>query len=244
MGFQGMSKLQGGLTVMHTESSPLGFEEEWVARDIVKASLLIELSPSFMDKLKAFGIVLPSSLSMAVPRRKYEFMAGRACVKAAMNLLGEPGVRQVGIGEYREPLWPVGFGGSISHSITHAVALVARGDGSVGVDLQEYLSDEVAHTLSTEIVQGNEMHFARKFPSYAQFVTAAFSAKESLFKFMFRDIRRYVDFSVAEIFHVDLSVGELRLRLTEDLSSDFFKGREIAVKIALGPDQVESFIIE
>lgn len=238
-----MNESLSGLTLKPSNDLLMRFGKEWISSDIIKVSLPIEPCTLFLNKLEAFGLTLPSSLAKAVASRKYEFMAGRACVKAAMNLMGEFNVTQLAIGDHREPIWPAGFNGSISHSATQAIALVVRGDINVGVDLQEYLSDEVTQTLMPEIVTSHELQFAPLFTHDAQFVTTVFSAKESLFKCMFRDIKHYVDFSVAELSCIDWPGRKLKLRLRESLSACYFKGREITVNFRLGVNEVETFII-
>jgi 4'-phosphopantetheinyl transferase EntD len=71
--------------------------------------------------------------------RLKEFTAGRAVARRALALLREPANRGILIGTGGEPLWPGAISGSISHTATHAIALVARSTRhtSVGVDLDD-----------------------------------------------------------------------------------------------------------
>lgn len=63
----------------------------------------------------AQGIILPASLQGAAPKRLGEFLAGRLAAREALRPFGLAGC-SVAIGAAREPLWPEGVEGSISHS--------------------------------------------------------------------------------------------------------------------------------
>ncbi|MCO4206057.1 phosphopantetheinyl transferase, partial [Aeromonas taiwanensis] len=68
------------------------------------------------DSFREQGITLPPSLQSAAPKRLGEFLAGRLAAREALrpfDLTEHP----VAIGAAREPLWPAGLEGSISHSV-------------------------------------------------------------------------------------------------------------------------------
>ena len=70
------------------------------------------LQPDTADQL---GLALPVTLDKAVQKRKAEFLAGRYCARAALAQLDGSLAVNIGIGANREPLWPPGFVGSITH---------------------------------------------------------------------------------------------------------------------------------
>jgi 4'-phosphopantetheinyl transferase EntD len=60
-----------------------------------------------------------------VLKRKHEFRAGRAYARAALSILGiEP--CSIPVGEQRQPVWPPGNVGSITHTDCFSFAIVAR----------------------------------------------------------------------------------------------------------------------
>ncbi|MEZ8579188.1 4'-phosphopantetheinyl transferase [Vibrio splendidus] len=221
------------------------FESDRLAEHLVQVSLKIEHSVAFKSRLLTLGVALPSDLAQAVLSRQCEFLAGRACALRAMGLLGAENVVQPQIGPYREPLWPDGYHGSITHTATWAASIVTTDQSNfLGIDRQEWLSDALAHSLAPDIVGANEHIWSSHFSDHSEFVTTVFSAKESLFKAMFPSIQRYVDFSVAELSGVDTQKGKLRLALTQDLSTDFYKGKHVQVSFSRNVEDVETRIIE
>ncbi|HEU0100105.1 MAG TPA: 4'-phosphopantetheinyl transferase superfamily protein [Allosphingosinicella sp.] len=70
-------------------------------------------------------------------KRRREFLAGRACARAAMEALGCP-AQPIGMKADGGPLWPEGLAGSISHTSDHCLAVVGKSERfrSIGVDLE------------------------------------------------------------------------------------------------------------
>lgn len=78
----------------------------------------------------------------AGPVRRDEFLAGRACARHALAELGEYD-EPIGVGAAREPLWPAGIVGSITHTRLVAAAAVARSRDAWGVGLDAESLDAV-----------------------------------------------------------------------------------------------------
>lgn len=77
-------------------------------------------------------------LGDAVASRRHEFALGRTCARRALaELVAEAGA--IAIGARREPVWPAGVVGSITHTRTFCAAAVARGEDhrGVGIDAEE-----------------------------------------------------------------------------------------------------------
>ena len=124
---------------------------------------------------------------MTVGRRR-EFAASRALARQALALLGESSNPEIPIGSGGEPLWPVNFVGSLSHTATHVAALVARATGhaSVGVDLDDgrLLGAAAARDLMTE--SEVDAVLAQGWTADAEIArNLAFVAKEALFKYQY-----------------------------------------------------------
>lgn len=107
----------------------------------------------------AAGMVLPASLQRAAPKRLGEFLAGRLAARRALHPFGL-GQQQVSIGAAREPCWPAGFEGSISHSLLQgrgmALCAVRPGRAGMGLDLEGWLAEGQASELWPGIASGEE----------------------------------------------------------------------------------------
>lgn len=78
-----------------------------------------------------------AALGEVVPGRRWDWVMGRRCAREAMASLGiEPA--PVLAGEKRQPLWPSGVVGAITHTHGYAAAAVAsdRRVDSIGVDAE------------------------------------------------------------------------------------------------------------
>ncbi|MCW0506844.1 amonabactin biosynthesis phosphopantetheinyl transferase AmoD [Aeromonas piscicola] len=144
------------------------------------------------------GILLPDSLQRAAPKRLGEFLAGRLAAREALRRVGL-GDHVVAIGSAREPRWPAGFEGSISHSLLQgsgmALCAVRRGQAGIGLDLEAWLEDGQACELWPGIVNDEEWGRLQRCPlGPALGLTLVFSAKESLFKALYPRVGRYFDF--------------------------------------------------
>src|SRR5438105_8586093 len=119
----------------------------------------------------------------AVEKRRREFRAGRACARLALAALGIHDV-PIPSGPRREPLWPAGIVGSITHCRGYVAAAVrseehlsalgidAEGRGAVDRDLESFVCTPVEA----------ERHRAC---AHASWRTLLFSAKESVFKALY-----------------------------------------------------------
>lgn len=119
----------------------------------------------------------------AVPKRREEFAAGRACARHALAALGcvaAPLPR----GADRRPVWPEGITGSITHTQGYCAAAVAkrRDIMSIGIDAEMIgsVDDDVLHLICTpaERTRLAAMDRAQR----AEAATIVFSAKEAFFK--------------------------------------------------------------
>lgn len=74
----------------------------------------------------------------AVPKRRREFAAGRACARMALAALGVH-ARSIPAGSAREPVWPPGVVGSLSHEGAFCVAAVQAQHAvrGLGIDLAD-----------------------------------------------------------------------------------------------------------
>jgi 4'-phosphopantetheinyl transferase EntD len=164
----------------------------------ISAHLLAPLLPPPVVLVELTGDAVPEVLptdapltSRAVPRRVAEFASGRWCAERALRQLGISG-GPVGIGPHREPLWPAGVVGSITHSgsfraaaVAHAVDVAALG---IDVEAHRALPSEVADIVLTP---GERIQFAG---DGGVLQLAAFSTKEAIFKAWFSRTGLWLDF--------------------------------------------------
>ncbi|MGH8920694.1 MAG: 4'-phosphopantetheinyl transferase family protein, partial [Actinomycetes bacterium] len=88
------------------------------------------------------AVLYPSEeavISRAVEKRRREFRTVRHCARQALRELGLPPVAVL-TGEHREPLWPPGVVGSMTHCTGYRAAAVARSRDlrTVGIDAEPH----------------------------------------------------------------------------------------------------------
>ncbi|THV29144.1 4'-phosphopantetheinyl transferase family protein [Glycomyces paridis] len=137
----------------------------------------------------------------AVPRRRAEFATVRACARKALDRMG---IAPVPIlrGERREPLWPPGVVGSLTHCAGFRAAALAdaRDLAALGIDAEPHapLPEGVlgAVTLAPE---RRMLAALAETDGGVHWDRVLFSAKESVFKAWFPATRRWLGFEDAEV---------------------------------------------
>jgi 4'-phosphopantetheinyl transferase EntD len=136
----------------------------------------------------------------AVESRRREFVTGRASARRALARLGLPAV-PILAGPRREPIWPDGVVGSITHCRGYRAAAVARSEDvvAVGIDaeIHDVLPDGVLERIALpeerewigDGTGGGSVHWDR----------LLFSAKESVFKVWYPLMERWLDFNEARL---------------------------------------------
>lgn len=170
----------------------------------------------------ACGIDLPTALARSVPKRQAEFFYGRCAARMALRACGAPDA-QIGVGMSREPLWPSGYVGSITHAGSVALATVVPDSrvARIGIDCERIGTEVAASELRQFVVNDAECAVlcnGLQGMSMAALLTLAFSAKESFYKATFAEVGRFFDFSAARVTALDMASGRLTMTLTEDLS--------------------------
>ena len=118
--------------------------------------------------------------------RWLEFAAGRAAARSALARLGVP-AQAIPIGQGREPVWPARVVGSITHA--GGIALAAVGSlGSIaglGIDIEQFgaLDEDTSRLILTPDDDQNGD------------ATLLFSMKESAFKCLYTDQKRFIDYA-------------------------------------------------
>ena len=186
-------------------------------------ALMAGALPASVATVESFGD-LPAQLcfpgeeelvrSMA-PARRAEFATARSCARAALLALGLP-PRPIGRGPHREPIWPDGVVGSITHCRGYRAAACSTGLASLGIDAEPHkpLPNRVAElTLAAEEL-AMVARLARRDPSIA-WDRVAFSAKEAVYKAWFPLTHRWLGFFQTRL-RIDAQTGTFEARLSTE----------------------------
>jgi 4'-phosphopantetheinyl transferase EntD len=146
-----------------------------------------------------------AAISRAVPSRRREFARGRACARAALAALGLDPVA-VPVGPDREPLWPEGVVGSITHAGDRVAAVVASTSGlaAIGIDVE-------ARRPMAPDVRARVMLAEDRVDVGEAGPLVVFSAKEAVFKALFPGTRVWMGFD-AVMLEEDAESGRLWAR--------------------------------
>ncbi|MET0399062.1 MAG: 4'-phosphopantetheinyl transferase superfamily protein [Longimicrobiaceae bacterium] len=160
----------------------------------------------------AAGSLFPverEAVARAVAKRTREFSTGRLCARAAMAALGVP-PHPVPVGPQREPVWPDGLVGTISHGGELCLAAVARKDHLLGLGIDLEVGDPLDPEVRGLICTPDELRGASAWAGAGVDPhKLVFSAKEALYKVLFPRARRFIDFLEVEI-GVDADAGTWR----------------------------------
>lgn len=171
------------------------------------------------------GVARPASIARSVRKRQAEFLAGRLAARAALAACGAPDA-ELPIGASRQPVWPQGYLGSISHTgnLAVAIALPSSRLRGIGIDLEHVVSPATLHTLYSTVVdddERNRLTEAALVHGWPAVLTAVFSAKESFFKASFATVGRLFDFRAVRVLRFDAEHGEIEVEVVERLAEPF-----------------------
>lgn len=165
--------------------------------------------------------LLPEKMA---PKRRKEFALGRCAARLALRRAGNRDNSPV-LQRGREPIWPCGFVGSITHCETWAIAAAAKTGvlKSIGIDLENAEAIRVEEIIDSVSTEAERIWVLRN--GYAQMKLASlFSAKEAVYKALFPLCRQFFDFQAIELAWCSerqLFHGTLRIGLTRDLPAGY-----------------------
>ena len=138
-----------------------------------------------------------ASIAGAGASRLLEFATGRHCAREALRALGEAPVA-VPRREDRQPVWPPGIVGSISHASGYCGAVVARTSTCLGLgfDVEEW--GRMRPELWRRIATPPEREWLRAQAGEAErWATLLFSAKETFYKAQYPRSASFLGFQAA-----------------------------------------------
>lgn len=204
---------------------------------IVSLVVLDSSDPTDFEIFSEEERLLPATTS---PLKAAEYRLGRRAAHLALQAIGhEP--QPILRGTRREPLWPAGVTGSITHSGEHALAAVANLSdvGGIGIDLES--RDRFFPELGTEIAVAAELAALGRMEGRARedATIELFSAKESIYKAHYPRIGRYFGFEAARIEFGDHLVGYF----TEELDPLYPVGRPMEIGRKWADDSVLTWLV-
>ena len=153
-----------------------------------------------------------AALGRVVEGRRREFTTGRTCARRALAKLGFPASAIIP-GPNREPIWPEGVVGSITHCAGYRAAAVARREDfySLGIDAEPH--DTLPKGVLRKVALAEELNWLRMMSdSDIYWDRVLFSAKESVYKTWFPVARRWLGFHDALV-HFDVPLGTFHATL-------------------------------
>jgi 4'-phosphopantetheinyl transferase EntD len=155
------------------------------------------------------GLLFPEeeqAIHTAAPGRRNEFISGRLCARAAMAKLGHAPVA-LPRGLRREPVWPPGLVGSITHCRGYRAAAVASSElyQGLGIDAEphEALPDGIAARIA---VLEEQRWLSAHQEAGVYWDRVLFSVKESIYKAWFPVAGCWLGFRDAMV-HIDHLTG-------------------------------------
>lgn len=181
----------------------------------------------------AHALALPAHIERSVRKRQAEYFYGRLAARHALAAAGLP-VCDIGTGAERQPLWPAGAIGSITHNGRRAgaVALPASSWHGVGIDIESPATGEQLDSLASLAVDADELRLLDA--ERERLLPLVFSAKESFYKAAYGAVGRFFDFSAIRVTAID--ADRLTFVVAEPLSPRWCVGTTVQAHWRMLPD--------
>ncbi|TCI03702.1 4'-phosphopantetheinyl transferase superfamily protein [Corallincola luteus] len=180
---------------------------------------LANLSIASASKQSWMQLAMPQeelAIKNSVPKRKREFRAGRHTARAALKPLGFTSDVVIPMGINRQPIWPDGITGSISHTSNLCVAACARTSHYLSVGVDAEMNKPLTTAVASLTLTPAEQAMLEQYPDLPN--TLFFSAKEAIFKAAYPYIKQYFNFQQAEL-TLDRSQQRFTASLDEQIAA-------------------------
>jgi 4'-phosphopantetheinyl transferase EntD len=169
---------------------PSALVESLFPGGVAAAELRAPGDPAQLDPEEAL------SVARAVPKRVGEFAAGRLCARSALARFGIASFA-VRAARDRQPLWPAGLVGSITHTQGFCAAVVGEQARFVGLGLDSENADAVSPDLWPSICIAAELAWIASLPARqrTRAATLVFAAKEAFYKCQYPSTGEWLSFS-------------------------------------------------
>ncbi len=154
------------------------------------------------------------------PKRKNEYLLGRYCAYKAVQIFNGTELLSLNSNDDRTPNWPPDLIGSISHSNEYVCAAIADKTKvrCLGLDIE--LLGRTKIELARHILTANDLKEHTHF-SAEELLTFIFSAKESLYKALYPEVKKFFGFDYAYVSEIDFKNQTFKIFLTKSLNSEF-----------------------
>jgi len=177
----------------------------------------------------------------AVTSRQREYIAGRVLARELLDRIGV-NAQTIASGPKREPLWPTGIVGSISHNERSCAVVVAQNSvvTSVGIDI-ETIGRIDRHLWANLFTEEETEHLQQLEPAaQSRQATVLFSIKEAFYKYQFPITQGWVGFRDVSVHQEDAS----SYRLTAQISDATLASNVLALVEPVGADQVIALVVD
>ncbi|QDK40843.1 4-phosphopantetheinyl transferase [Bacteriovorax stolpii] len=154
------------------------------------------------------------------PKRKDEFLLGRLCAAKAFYECTKQPLYDLKNNPDRSPAWPSGVVGTISHNEFWVGAAVAKDTDLLGVGMDFEVMGRTKLELAKQIRSGGDL-LSHPQLSDEELLTLIFSAKESLYKALYPQVKKFFGFEDASVTKIDLDNGTFVINLISDLNLNF-----------------------
>lgn len=164
----------------------------------------------------------------SIEKRKREFTLGRGAARKALEGLGIYNTA-VGKGNRREPLWPEGICGAISHTDGYAVAAVALKHDVIGlgIDIENVCENQKLNIVEKIALQDEKKWITEDIALSNLRTVLLFSAKETVFKALYPLCNTFLDYSSVSL--KDASRDTLLFRLSEKTLGIFKSVKDVKI---------------
>lgn len=154
-------------------------------------------------------------VASVAPARYHDFVLGRRCARLAIEALGlRP--QPILVGERREPRWPRGLVGAITHTDGYVAAAVAHSEAVWSIGLDAEADDRLPEGVERRIIRPDEQHLlAPSDAGVAAVDRLIFSAKEAVYKAWFPLTGQWLGFLDARL-ELDTAAQRFVAHLTVD----------------------------
>lgn len=157
----------------------------------------------------------------AAPKRKAEFRAGRNAARQALKNIGADFEFPILRSDFRAPIWPENISGSISHTDTLCLCILAHQQNyhHIGIDIEK--NQALPKSTRNLILNESEIEIAKQFRKHQdQDIniklhedTLIFCMKESLYKIIQPATGIMLDFMDAELIELNQNEALIKIRI-------------------------------
>ncbi len=162
-----------------------------------------------------------------VDGRWLDWVMGRRCARLALDELSVD-TRPVLVGEKREPLWPEGAVGAITHTHGYVAAAVAEAGSVAAIGIDAEPDEPLPKGVLTRVASEAEQATVASGASGLNLDRLLFSAKESIYKVWFPQARTWLGFLDAMV-EIDADAGRFRAEILIDGPISSVEGRFASV---------------